>query len=110
MTDTPFDTLKPLAGHALERALAHVLALDPDTQASLRELDGRRITLSLQAPAVALELTVVDGGLRVGPARHEPEPDLVVKATLAGLLAPLPFPCHVPARPGRRKPEIRTPA
>src|SRR3546814_9054925 len=42
MTDTPFDTLKPLAGHALERALAHVLALDPDTQASLRELDGRR--------------------------------------------------------------------
>ncbi|PKM15644.1 MAG: SCP2 domain-containing protein [Gammaproteobacteria bacterium HGW-Gammaproteobacteria-2] len=94
MTDTrssPLDRIKPLAGLALERALAHMLALDPDTQAALRKLDGRRITLSLQAPAVALTLTVIDGGLKVGPAQHDPEPDLAVKATLAGLLAQLPF-------------------
>lgn len=103
MTDTPFDTLKPLAGRALERALAHVLALDPDTRASLHKLDGRRITLSLQAPAIALELTVVDGGLRVGPAQHEPEPDLAVKATVAGLLAQLPFARGGATAPGRLK-------
>ncbi|MDP2186589.1 MAG: SCP2 sterol-binding domain-containing protein [Xanthomonadales bacterium] len=106
MTDTrssPLDNLKPLAGRALERALAHVLSLDPDTQTSLRKLDGRRITLSLQAPAVALALTVVDGGLKVGPAQHEPEPDLAVKATLAGLLAQLPFARGGATAPGRIK-------
>ncbi len=106
MTDprtSPLDRLKPLAGRALERALAHLLALDPDTQASLRKLDGRRITLSVQAPALAMELTVADGGLKVGPARHAPEPDLAVKATLAGLLAQLPFARGGASAPGRLK-------
>lgn len=106
MTDprtSPLDRLKPLAGRALQRALAHVLALDPDTQTALRKLDGRRITLCLQAPAVALELTVVDGGLAVGPAQHQPEPDLAVQATLAGLLAQLPFARSGAAAPGRLK-------
>lgn len=106
MNDTrrsPFDSLKPLAGRALERALAQLLALDPDTRTSLRKLDGRRITLSLQAPALTMELTVVDGGLKVGPAQHEPEPDLAVKATLAGLLAQLPFAGGGNNAPGRLK-------
>lgn len=88
---SPLDALKPLAGRALERALAHLLSLDPDTGAALRRLDGRRITLTLQAPALALELAVVGGGLTVGPARLDPEPDLAVKSTLGGLLAQLPF-------------------
>jgi len=88
---SPLDAFKPLAGRALERALAQLLALDPDTQDALRRLDGRRISLSVQAPPLALELTVVAGGLKVGPARHEPEPDLAVQATLGGLLAQLPF-------------------
>lgn len=94
MTQTrssPLDALKPVAGRALERALAHLLALDPDTGAALRRLDGRRVTLTLQAPPLALELAVVEGGLTVGPARHDPEPDLAVKSTLGGLLAQLPF-------------------
>lgn len=83
--------MKPIAGRALQRALAHLLALDPDTQSALRKLDGRRITLTLQSPPLAMELTVADGGLKVGPARSEPEPDLAVKSTLGGLLAQLPF-------------------
>lgn len=94
MTQTrtsPLDALKPLAGRALERAMAHLLTLDPDTQVALRRLDGRRITLALQAPPLALELMVVEGSLTVGPARHDPEPDLAVKTTLGGLLAQLPF-------------------
>lgn len=88
---SPLDALKPLAGRALERALAHLLALDPDTSEALRRLDGRRIALALQAPPLALELSVVDGALKVGPARMAPEPDLSVRATLGGLLAQLPF-------------------
>jgi len=100
---SPLNRLKPLAGRALERALAHLLALDPDTQAALRKLDGRRITVCLQAPALAMQLSVSDGGLKVGPAQHEPEPDLAVKATLAGLLAQLPFARGDSTAPGRLK-------
>lgn len=106
MNDTrrsPLDSLKPLAGRALERALAHLLALDLDSQAALRQLDGRRITLRLQAPALAMELAVRDGGLLVGPVKQQPEPDLAVTATLAGLLAQLPFAGGGSAAPGRLK-------
>ncbi|TZF90240.1 SCP2 domain-containing protein, partial [Lysobacter lacus] len=37
---SPLDTLKPLAGRALEAALNRALALDPDTRDGLRALDG----------------------------------------------------------------------
>src|SRR5688572_17027062 len=88
-TPSPLDALKPLAGRALEAALNRVLALDPDTQAALRKLDGRRISLALEAPAVALEIRVDGDRLRVGPA-DSPEPDLGIRATLAGALGALP--------------------
>ncbi len=42
---TPLDSLKPLAGRALEAALNRALALDPDTREGLRALDGRRVAL-----------------------------------------------------------------
>ncbi|MFT3763704.1 MAG: SCP2 sterol-binding domain-containing protein [Pseudoxanthomonas sp.] len=87
---SPLDSLKPLAGRALEAALERALALDPDTRAALKPLDGRRIALHLQAPALALEIRVDRERLKVGPAFDESEPDLAVRATLGGLLSQLP--------------------
>ena len=90
MATSPFDSLKPLAGKALEAALNRALALDPDTQDALKPLEGRRIVLSLQSPALALQVTVSGQRLRVGPAEGASEPDLAVRTTLAGLLGQLP--------------------
>src|SRR5512141_3147418 len=87
---TPFDSLRPLAGRALEIALNRLLALDPDTQADLRKLEGRRISLALEAPAIALEISVRQGRLEVGPVPSE-EADLGIRATLSGALSQLPF-------------------
>lgn len=88
-TGSPFDALKPLAGRALEAALNRLVALDPDTGAALRRLDGRRIGLALEAPPVALDIRVADGRLRVGPPAEEP--DLGIRATISGVLSQLPF-------------------
>jgi len=85
------DSFKPIAGRALERALNRLLALDPDTRDALRKLEGRRVELQLQAPPVALSITVDGASLRVGPADSSNEPDLGVRATLGGLLSQLPF-------------------
>lgn len=87
---TPFDSLKPLAGRALEIALNRLLALDPDTQADLAKLEGRRISLALEAPALALEISVRQGKLEVGPVQSE-EADLGIRASLSGALSQLPF-------------------
>jgi ubiquinone biosynthesis protein UbiJ len=92
MTDpaaSPFDALKPLAGRALEQALNRLVALDPDTAAALMRLGGRRIGLALEAPPVALDITVDGGRLKVGPPTQEP--DLGIRATLSGVLSQLPF-------------------
>lgn len=88
---SPLDAFKPIAGRALEGALNRVLALDPDTQAALRKLDGKRVELQLDAPALALAITVDAGRLRVGPADSASEADLGLRATLGGLLSQLPF-------------------
>lgn len=88
---SPLDAFKPIAGRALEGALNRVLALDPDTQAALRKLDGKRVQLQLDAPALALAITVDAGRLRVGPADSASEADLGLRATLGGLLSQLPF-------------------
>src|SRR5688572_8587794 len=90
MATSPFDSLKPLAGRALEAALNRTLALDPDTREALKPLDGRKIALSLEAPALALQIDVVSERLRVGPVESSQEPDLAVRSTLGGLLGQLP--------------------
>ena len=90
-TPSPLSSLKPVAGRALEIALAQLLALDPDTRDALQGLDGRRIELALEAPALALAITVDRGDLRVGPVDAGREPDLGLRATLGGLLSQLPF-------------------
>ena len=85
-----FESLKPLAGRALEQALNRVLALDPDTQAAIAKLDQRRIQLALEAPAIALEISVEANQLRVGPVQDS-EADLGIRSTISGALSQLPF-------------------
>lgn len=91
MSPSPFDAFKPLAGRALQAALNHALSLDPDTQAALQPLEGKRIALTLEAPALAMEIGVEAGQLTVGPTHTAVEPDLAVRSTLGGLFAQLPF-------------------
>ena len=91
MATSPFDALKPLAGRALEAALNRALALDPDTLHALKSLDGRQVALTLDAPALALQVTVAGDRLRVGPVDSGHEPDLAVRTTLGGLLGQIPF-------------------
>ncbi|HRF84290.1 MAG TPA: SCP2 domain-containing protein, partial [Pseudoxanthomonas sp.] len=64
---TPFDALKPLLGRALETALNRAVALDPDTREALAALEGRYVSLALDAPPLALEVGVHGGYLQVGP-------------------------------------------
>ena len=81
---------KPAAGRALEAALNHALALDVETRASLRALDGRRIELALESPPLALQLRVEGERLVVGPVESEREVDLSVRSTLGAVLSQLP--------------------
>ena len=90
MPSSPLDSLKPLAGRALETALNRALALDPDTREALKPLDGRRVSLALEAPALALQVRVEGDHLRIGPVDAAEEPDLAVRTTLGGLLGQLP--------------------
>ncbi len=87
---SPFESLKPLAGRALEAALNRALALDPETRDALRALDGRRVVLRIAAPPLAVQVRVAGDRLEVGPTDDD-EPDLAVRATLGGLLSQLPF-------------------
>lgn len=82
---------RPLAGRTLESALNRALALDEDSRAGLRALDGRSVALRVDAPPLALQVTVDGEQLRVGPVDEAREPDLAVRSTLGGLLSQLPF-------------------
>ena len=90
MTEAPFNWKQP-AGKALEFALNRALALDADTRAALRGLDGQRVALHLASPPLALQVEVAGEALRVGPVDAAGEPDLGVRTTLAGLLGQLPM-------------------
>ena len=89
-TPSPFNWKQP-AGQALEAALNRALALDEDTRAALRPLDGQRVALHVSAPPLALEIRVEGEMLRVGPVDAGNAPDLGVRSTLAGLLGQLPM-------------------
>lgn len=78
--------LRALGGRALETALNHALALDPDSQADLKALEGRRLDVHLRGPDLAMAIHVADGKLKVGPTDDE-KPALRVSATPGGLLA-----------------------
>jgi len=86
---SPLSAIKPLAGHALELALNQALALDAATRAELGVLDARTLTLALDAPPLALQLTVEGERLRVGPVATETEPDLAIRSTFSGVLSQL---------------------
>lgn len=83
-------SLKPVAGRALQAALNRALALDPDTRQALTALDGRHIDLTLEAPALAMRISVHGEALEVGPVDHR-EADLAVRSSLSGVLAQLPL-------------------
>lgn len=89
-TPSPFNWKQP-AGKALEAALNRALALDADTRAALRPLDGQCVALQLSAPALALQISVDGDALRVGPVDAAKEPDLGVRTSLSGLLGQLPM-------------------
>ena len=83
-------SLKPVAGRALQASLNRALALDPDTRQALTALDGRHIDLTLEAPALAMRISVHGEALEVGPVDHR-EADLAVRSSLSGVLAQLPL-------------------
>ncbi|MBW8775769.1 MAG: SCP2 sterol-binding domain-containing protein [Stenotrophomonas sp.] len=83
-------SLKPVAGRALQIALNRALALDPDTRHALASLEGRHIDLTLEAPSLAMRISVDGDQLRVGPVDAQ-EADLAVRSSLAGVLAQLPL-------------------
>ncbi|MCD9085507.1 SCP2 sterol-binding domain-containing protein [Stenotrophomonas sp. SY1] len=106
MSPSPFNVIKPLAGRALEVALNRALALDPDTRTALASLDGQRIVLALESPALAMQIGVSGQRLTVGPVDPSLEPDLAVRSTtLGGVLAQLPFMAN--ARRGNSAPAGR---
>lgn len=88
---TPAFNWKVPAGRVLEAALDRALALDEDTRASLRPLDGRSVALTLESPPLALRVQVEGERLRVGPVGDADRADLSVRSTLGGLLRQLPF-------------------
>lgn len=90
MTESPF-AWKPIAGRALEAALNRALALDAETRAALKPLDGKRVSLSLASPPLALQVHVGGERLVVGPVDAMQEPDLAVRSTLGALVSQLPF-------------------
>lgn len=85
------DSIKPLAGRALQEALNRALQLDPASIEKLAKLDGRRIEAHLQSPDIALAIVVREGRLEVGPVNVDVEPDISVKSRLSGLLQSLPL-------------------
>ena len=85
------NSLKPVAGRALQSALNRALALDPDTRDALATLDGRSIALTLESPPLAMRIGVDGSRLTVGPVDPAEEPDLAVRSTLGGVLAQLPL-------------------
>lgn len=99
---SPLDALKPIAGRALELALNRLIALDPDTRAALVKLEGKRVELALEAPALALSASVREGLIVIGPLDTDTEADFGVRATLGGLLAQLPFARGSATRPSGR--------
>jgi len=90
MTEAPFNWKQP-AGKALEIALNRALALDEETRAALKALDGQCVAVTLTSPPLAVQVRVEGDALRVGPLDAEREPDLGVRSTLAGLLGQLPM-------------------
>ncbi|HET9484466.1 MAG TPA: hypothetical protein VFO79_10965 [Xanthomonadales bacterium] len=81
--------LLDLAGRALGAALDRAFALDPQSAARLRELEGRALELTWAGPELGARIEIRDGRVRFGP-KQAPEgaapADLGVRATLGGAI------------------------
>lgn len=75
-----------LLGRLLQGVLNRALALDPDTRAQLRRLDGRALRIDFTHTPLALRLAVAGDRLEVGPAAAG-DSALRVAATPGSLLA-----------------------
>ena len=85
MNEKTSSPLLAIFGGVLEQVLNRVIALDAATLERIRALEGRALEATWAGPDLKARLWVENGRLRVGPATGT-EPDLGVRATLAGLL------------------------
>jgi ubiquinone biosynthesis accessory factor UbiJ len=81
----PRNPVLDVLGRLLEEALNRALALDAGTAEKIRALEGRSVKLDLRHLDLAMQLTVLDGRLQVGPAGDAA--DLSLKASLGSLLS-----------------------
>jgi ubiquinone biosynthesis protein UbiJ len=83
--------LRKLGGLALTLGLNRLLALDPDAQAAVGKLEGRRIGVHLAGPEVAFSIAARHGTLQIEPPPGTRDDgstnDFEVNATPGALLA-----------------------
>lgn len=84
MNEKQSSPLLAIFGSVLEEVLNRLIALDEATAERIRALEGRALEATWAGPDLKARLWVEGGRLRVGPAAGEP--DLGVRATLAGLV------------------------
>lgn len=90
MAANPFDILLPaplkrVLGGTLQQILNRLLALDDEAAAQLSALEGRSISIHLQAPPLALQITAQQGRLLVAAAQDTA--DLQLRLRPAALAA-----------------------
>lgn len=84
MNEKASSPLLAIFGSVLEQVLNRLIALDDATLERVRALEGRALEATWAGPDIKARLWVEGGRLRVGPSAGEP--DLGVRATLAGLV------------------------
>lgn len=79
-------TPTPLAG-ALEVALNRYLRIEPDAEAAMAKLNGKRIAVVLEPIAWRLVFEVLPSGVRVAADEHEPAPHVTLTGSPVTLVA-----------------------
>lgn len=79
--------LRAIAGRVLEGVLNRLAALDPETVAGFKDLEGSGVQLHLRGPELALVVHVRDGRLKVQAPGDGSDAALRVTTSPGGLLA-----------------------
>lgn len=74
---------------ALEKAIAAVLRMDPETQARLAAIEGCVVRINVTAPSLSAMLTVVDGKVLLAQADDDNGVDVSADTTISGSLTAL---------------------
>lgn len=93
--------LRALGGYALETVLNQVVALDPETLASLKTLEGNRVALHLRGPELAFVVHVVGGKLKVEPPPEDDDAATLHVSTTPGSLVGMALRGEDAAAPGK---------